>query len=72
MARITTKAAGFAKANAWTAGVKFLPTANTRLMLNYVDTSFKDVIGGATGGVIVNNKRVDDEKALIMRAQWMF
>ena len=71
-ARITTKAAGFAKANAWTAGVKFLPTANTRLMLNYVDTSFKDVIGGASGGVIVNNKRVDDEKALIMRAQWMF
>jgi phosphate-selective porin OprO and OprP len=71
-ARITTKAAGFAKAEAWTAGIKFLPTANTRLMLNYIDTDFSDVIGGATGGIIVNNKRVDDEQALIMRAQWMF
>lgn len=71
-AAITTKAKGFAKASAWTAGVKFLPTANTRLMLNYVDTDFEDVIGGTTGGVIINNKRVDDEKALIMRAQWMF
>ncbi|HNV87982.1 MAG TPA: porin [Methylotenera sp.] len=71
-AAIATKAAGFAKAEAWTAGIKFLPTSNTRLMLNYVDTDFSDVIGGATGGVIVNNKRVDDEKALIMRAQWMF
>ncbi|MFZ3088806.1 MAG: porin [Methylotenera sp.] len=70
--KITTKAAGFAKADAWTLGVKFLPTANTRLMLNYVNTDFKDVIGGATGGVIVNQKRVNDEQALIMRAQWMF
>jgi phosphate-selective porin OprO and OprP len=66
------RAQGFAKAESWTAGVKFLPTSNMRLMLNYVDTDFSDVIGGATGGVIVNNKRVDDEKALIMRAQWMF
>ena len=71
-ARVTTKAAGFAKADSWTAGLKFLPTANTRLMLNYVTTDYKDVIGGAAGGVIINNKRVDDEKALIMRAQWMF
>jgi phosphate-selective porin OprO and OprP len=69
---ITTTAAGFAKAEAWTAGIKFLPNSNMRFMLNYVDTSFKDVIGGATGGVIINNKRVDDEKAVIMRAQWMF
>ncbi|MDZ4140646.1 MAG: porin [Methylotenera sp.] len=71
-ANITTKAKGFAKANAWTAGVKFLPTANIRLMLDYVDTTFNDVIGEAAGGVIINNKRVDDEKAVIMRAQWMF
>ena len=67
-----TKAAGFAKAEAWTAGIKFVPNSNMRLMLNYVDTDFSDAIGGATGGVIVNNKRVDDEQALIMRAQWMF
>ena len=71
-ADITTKAAGFAKAEAWTAGLKFLPNSNMRFMLNYVDTNFKDVIGGATGGIVINNKRVDDEKALIMRAQWMF
>ena len=69
---VANQAGGFAKAQAWTAGIKFLPTSNTRLMLNYVSTDFNDVIGGATGGVIVNNKRVDDEKALIMRAQWMF
>jgi phosphate-selective porin OprO and OprP len=71
-ARITTKAGGFAQAEAWTAGVKFIPNSNMRFMLNYIDTDFSDVIGGATGGVIVNNKRVDDEKALVMRAQWMF
>jgi phosphate-selective porin OprO and OprP len=66
------RAQGFAQAEAWTAGIKFLPNSNMRLMLNYIDTDFSDVIGGATGGVIVNNKRVDDEKALVMRAQWMF
>ncbi|MGB2832647.1 MAG: porin [Methylotenera sp.] len=70
--KITTAAAGFAKAEAWTLGLKFLPTANMRFMLNYVATDFNDVIGGATGGVIINQKRVDDEKAVIMRAQWMF
>lgn len=71
-AAITTKAAGFSEAKSYVAGVKFLPNANMRFMLNYVTTDFENVIGGATGGVIVNNKRVDDEKALIMRAQWMF
>ncbi|MEO6118135.1 MAG: porin [Methylotenera sp.] len=67
-----TKAAGFSEAKSYVAGIKFLPNANMRFMLNYVMTDFDNVIGGATGGVIVNNKRVDDEKALIMRAQWMF
>lgn len=71
-AGVTTKAKGFAKADSWTLGLKFLPTANTRLMLNYVDTKFKDVIGGATGGLVINGERVDSEKALNMRAQWMF
>jgi phosphate-selective porin OprO and OprP len=67
-----TKAAGFSKADAWSLGVKFLPNANMRFMLNYVMTDFSDVIGGATGGVIVNQERIDDEKAIIARAQWMF
>jgi phosphate-selective porin OprO and OprP len=71
-ASITTKAGGFTEAKSYTAGIKFLPNSNMRLMLNYVKTDFNDVIGGATGGVIVNNKRVDDEKAVLMRAQWMF
>ncbi|MDR2220347.1 MAG: OprO/OprP family phosphate-selective porin [Methylobacillus sp.] len=71
-ASITTTAAGFSKAKAYTAGIKFLPNANLRFMLNYVKTDFKDRIGGDTGGIIINNKREDSEDALIMRAQWMF
>lgn len=71
-AAITTKAAGFAEAKAYTAGIKFYPNSNTRFMLNYVKTDYSNVIGGTTGGIIINNKRVDDEKAVIMRAQWMF
>jgi phosphate-selective porin OprO and OprP len=71
-ASITTKAAGFAKAKSYTAGVKFLPNSNMRFMLNYVKTDFSDVIGGTTGGIVLNNKRVNDEQAVLMRAQWMF
>ena len=71
-AAISTKAAGFAKAKSYTAGVKFLPNSNMRFMLNYVKTDFSDVIGGATGGIVLNNKRVNDEQAVLMRAQWMF
>jgi phosphate-selective porin OprO and OprP len=71
-ASITTKAAGFTKAKSYTAGVKFLPNSNMRFMLNYVKTDFSDVIGGVTGGIVLNNKRVDDEQAVLMRAQWMF
>jgi phosphate-selective porin OprO/OprP len=69
-ADITTKTSGFGEAKAFTLGIKFLPTANTRLMLNYVKTDFDDIIG--TTGLVVNNKREDSEKAIIMRAQWMF
>jgi phosphate-selective porin OprO and OprP len=71
-ASITTKAAGYTEAKSYTAGVKFLPNSNMRFMLNYVKTDFGNVIGGATGGIVLNNKRIDDEKALLMRAQWMF
>lgn len=69
-AAVTTKTSGFAEAKAYTFGIKFLPTANTRLMMNYVKTDFDDIIG--TTGLVINNKREDSEKALIMRAQWMF
>ena len=69
---ITTKAGGFTEAKSYTAGIKFLPNSNMRLMLNYVKTDFSNVIGGATGGIVLNNKRIDDEQAVLMRAQWMF
>jgi phosphate-selective porin OprO and OprP len=71
-ASITTKAAGFAKAKSYTAGVKFLPNSNMRFMLNYVKTDFSDAIGGTTGGIVLNNKRIDEEQSVLMRAQWMF
>jgi phosphate-selective porin OprO/OprP len=71
-AGVTTKAKGFAKADSWVVGLKFLPTANTKLMLNFIKTEFNDVIGGTTGGFIVNNERINSEKAINMRAQWMF
>jgi phosphate-selective porin OprO and OprP len=70
--QISVKAAGFAEAESYTAGVKFLPNSNMRFMLNYVKTDFSNVIGGATGGIVLNNKRVNDEQAVLMRAQWMF
>jgi phosphate-selective porin OprO/OprP len=71
-ATTNTKAAGFAEAKSYVAGIKFLPNSNTRFMLNYVKTDFDNAIGGATGGLVINNKRVNDERAIIMRAQWMF
>jgi phosphate-selective porin OprO and OprP len=71
-AQITTKAGGFSEAESYTAGVKFLPNSNMRFMLNYVKTDFSNVIGGSTGGIVLNNKRIDDEQAVLMRAQWMF
>lgn len=71
-AAVSTKAKGFEEAKSYTAGIKFLPNANMRFMLNYEKTDFDNVIGGVNGGVLLNNKRIDDERALMMRAQWMF
>ena len=71
-AGVTTKARGFAEAKSYTAGIKFLPNSNMRFMLSYDKTDFDDVIGGASGGLVINNERVDDEQAVLMRAQWMF
>ncbi len=69
---ISAKAKGFAQADSYTVGIKFLPTSNMRFMVNYVKSEFSDPIGGASGGVVLNNKRINSEDALIMRAQWMF
>jgi phosphate-selective porin OprO/OprP len=71
-AGVIIKAKGFAEAQSYTAGIKFLPNANMRFMLNYVKTNFDNPIGGVTGGLVINNERIDDEQAVLMRAQWMF
>ncbi len=54
------------KADAMTYQVKWLPTANSRLMLNYVNTDFDTAIVAATG----DTKK--KEKALMFRAQYDF
>ena len=53
------------KANAWTAGAKWMLTPYARLMLNYVNTRFDTP-------VITNSKSSNNEKALTMRAQYDF
>jgi phosphate-selective porin OprO/OprP len=53
------------QADAWTVGLKWLPTANSRFLLNYVDTSFDTPV--TISGVTENG-----EKAITMRAQFDF
>jgi phosphate-selective porin OprO/OprP len=53
------------KADAWTAGAKWILTPNARLMLNYVHTSFDTPVK-------INSKASDDEDAITMRAQYDF
>jgi phosphate-selective porin OprO/OprP len=54
-------ASNAAQVDSWTLGLKFIPTPNTRILLNYVDTSFDKAISGENG-----------EKAVTMRAQMDF
>jgi phosphate-selective porin OprO/OprP len=58
--------AGFTnKADAITVGLKWIPNTNTRVMLNYIDTSFDtpvNVVGG----------QADDERAITMRLALYF
>lgn len=51
-----------AQQDSWTVGLKFIPTPNTRILLNYVDTSFDKAISTIQTG----------EKAVTMRAQMDF
>ena len=61
-----TAAASFTnKADAWTAGAKWIMTPNARLMLNYIHTSFDNAI-------IINNKSSNTEDAMTLRAQYDF
>ncbi len=62
---------GFAKSDAWTYGVKFVPNPHVRFMLDYVKTDFKDAIAN-NPGVLVNGKLEDDERAILFRTQFAF
>lgn len=53
------------KADAWTAGAKWILTPNARLTLNYVHTSFDTPVK-------INSHASDDENAVSMRAQYDF
>jgi phosphate-selective porin OprO/OprP len=68
-AQITTKASGFAEADAWTFGVKFVPNPHVRFMLDYVKTDFESLVGAP---LLVNGDSEDDEKALLLRTQLTF
>jgi phosphate-selective porin OprO/OprP len=50
-----------AQQDSWTVGLKFIPTPNTRILMNYVDTTFDKAISTQTS-----------EKAVTMRAQMDF
>lgn len=50
-----------AQVDSWTLGLKFIPTPNTRILLNYVDTTFDKAVSSRTS-----------EKAITMRAQMDF
>lgn len=68
--QVSTKAAGFAQADAWTVGLKFVANPHVRFMLDYVKTDFEKRIGATQ--VSVNGKNESEEKALLMRAQFAF
>ena len=51
--------------DAWTLGLKFIPTPNTRFLLNYIQTNFDTPI-------TIAGKQEDKERAITMRAQWNF
>ena len=53
------------EAKAYTVGLKWLPTPNTRFLLNYIQTDFGTPI-------TVNSIQTEDEKAITFRAQFDF
>ena len=61
---VSTTASTF-KADAWTAGIKFVPNPNTRFLINYIRTSFDKPI-------TIAGKPEDSENAITMRAQYNF
>ena len=72
----SSSTAKFNKANAWTAGVKWIINPNTRFLFDYIHTSM-DCAKGATASANTANAAacasVDDtEKAINLRAQFDF
>ena len=53
------------QADAWTAGIKFVPNPNVRFLVNYIQTSFDTPVP-------IAGKPEDNEKAITMRAQYNF
>lgn len=53
------------EAKAYTVGLKWLPTPNTRFLLNYIQTDFGTPI-------TINSIKAEDEKAITFRAQFDF
>ncbi len=72
VANVVTAGAGYTEADEWTVGIKFLPNANNRYMLNYVRTNFDNPYSSTVRGVSVNNKLEDSEHAIMLRTQIMF
>ena len=67
---ITSSSAGFSiastdtnEADSWRVGLKFIPDAHTRFMVNYIDTDFDTPI---------NSTNDNGEKAINIRAQYDF
>ena len=67
---VTSSSAGFSiastdtnEADSWRVGLKFMPDANTRFILNYIDTDFETPI---------NSTNDNSEKAINIRAQYDF
>lgn len=62
---ILTSTSFTSEAASWTGGVKWIMNPNARILLNYIQTDYDNQI-------IVNGKRDDREKAVVMRAQYDF
>jgi phosphate-selective porin OprO and OprP len=71
---MSTAATGFTRVKGYTVGVKFLPNMNSRFMLEYVGTDWENPVGTAVtnGGILVNGRPENQEKAIMFRTQFMF
>ena len=66
LAPIAATASYTNKADAYTIGLKWIPDANARFLMNYVHTDYDTPVLAATG------KTISKEKALMFRAQYDF